>query len=76
MSERSAWAAVSLAGAVLGSAIALGGCSGPAVQTAALSGPALERWCYRTLAEVDCDTTPQPDAELRRVGWFDAVPVE
>ena len=25
---------------------------------------------------VDCDTTPQPDAELRRVGWFDAVPVE
>ena len=35
-----------------------------------------ERWCYRTLADVDCYTSPQKNAELRRVGWFDAVSVE
>lgn len=35
--------------------------------------PALApRYCYRTLAEVDCFAAPLPGAETRREGWFDA----
>ena len=33
------------------------------------------RACYRTLARVDCYSTPQAGEAERRVGWFDA-PVE
>ncbi|MCG8359325.1 MAG: hypothetical protein MI920_27485 [Kiloniellales bacterium] len=30
------------------------------------------RYCYRTLARVDCFLQPQPDAAGRRVGGFNA----
>ena len=30
------------------------------------------RYCYETLARVDCFAAPQAGAEKRRVGWFDA----
>ena len=30
------------------------------------------RYCYETLARVDCFAAPQAGAEDRRVGWFDA----
>lgn len=30
------------------------------------------RACYRTLARVDCYSTPIPEEAGRRVGWFDA----
>ena len=30
------------------------------------------RYCYRTLAEVDCHTRPLASQDSRRVGWFDA----
>jgi hypothetical protein len=31
------------------------------------------RYCYRTLAEVDCHAQPLPGAAGRRVGFFDAA---
>lgn len=31
-----------------------------------------QRYCYRTLARVDCHEAPLPGAERRRVGSFDA----
>lgn len=31
-----------------------------------------ERYCYRTLAEVDCHSRPLPGEENRRVGFYDA----
>lgn len=31
-----------------------------------------QTYCYRTLAEVDCYSTPLAEAEGRRVGWTDA----
>ena len=31
-----------------------------------------ERYCYETLAEVDCHSEPEADAGNRQVGWFDA----
>lgn len=31
-----------------------------------------ERYCYRTLAEVDCHRQPLPGEESRRVGFYDA----
>ncbi len=35
-------------------------------------GPELAaRYCYRTLAEVDCHAQPLPGADGRRVGFFD-----
>ncbi len=35
-------------------------------------GPELAaRYCYRTLAKVDCHAQPLPGAEGRRVGFFD-----
>ncbi|HEY9548700.1 MAG TPA: hypothetical protein VIR45_04290 [Kiloniellaceae bacterium] len=30
-----------------------------------------ERYCYRTLAEVDCHSRPLPGEENRRVGFYD-----
>lgn len=30
-------------------------------------------YCYRTLGNVDCYARPLPDAESRRVGWFDST---
>jgi len=30
------------------------------------------RYCYETLARVDCFAAPLPGARDRRVGWFDA----
>ena len=30
-----------------------------------------ERFCYRTLAEVDCHNQPLADEESRRVGFYD-----
>ena len=30
-----------------------------------------ERFCYRTLAEVDCHSEPLPNEAFREVGWFD-----
>ncbi len=36
------------------------------------SGPRLAaRYCYRTLAEVDCHAQPLPGEDGRRVGFFD-----
>ncbi len=37
-------------------------------------GPGLEvaaRYCYRTLAEVDCHAQPLPGEASRKVGFFD-----
>ncbi len=35
-------------------------------------GPGLAaRYCYRTLAEVDCHTQPLPGEASRKVGFFD-----
>ncbi len=31
-----------------------------------------QRYCYRTLAEVDCHAQLLPGEEFRRVGYFDA----
>ncbi len=31
-----------------------------------------QRYCYRTLAEVDCHAQLMPSEEFRRVGFFDA----
>lgn len=31
------------------------------------------RFCYRSLAEVECYTSPQPGKEGRLVGWFDSA---
>ncbi|MEE8189952.1 MAG: hypothetical protein V3T80_12145 [Kiloniellales bacterium] len=31
------------------------------------------RYCYRTLAEVDCHAQVLPGEEYRRVGFFDAA---
>jgi len=31
------------------------------------------RYCYRTLGTVDCYAKPLPDAESRRVDWFDSA---
>ncbi len=31
-----------------------------------------QRYCYRTLAEVDCHAQLMPGEEFRRVGYFDA----
>ena len=31
------------------------------------------RYCYRTLAEVDCHAQVLPGEETRRVGFFDAA---
>ena len=30
------------------------------------------RYCYETLARVDCHAAPLANAQARRVGWFDA----
>ncbi len=34
-------------------------------------GPGLARYCYRTLAEVDCHAQPLPGEDGRQVGFFD-----
>ncbi len=52
--------------ALLGLATGLAACSGP--QTRVVYA---ERFCYRTLGEVDCHARPLPGEEHRRVGWFD-----
>ncbi len=31
------------------------------------------RYCYRTLAEVDCHAEPLPGEATRKVGFFDAA---
>lgn len=56
--------------------LALGACAGTQDyamprQTTTAATP-LERYCYRTLAGVDCFAAPQPGEERRRVGYFDA----
>ncbi len=57
-----------LAGPVLllGFLLALGGCAKHVPETRLA-----DRYCYRTLAEVDCFFAPQPGQEARRVGWWD-----
>ncbi|WP_375592847.1 hypothetical protein ABWI00_12350 [Algihabitans albus] len=71
MTTRGAWAVLGLAGAILAS-----GCTQSPASSAKVTYLTTERWCYRTLADVDCYTSPQKNAELRRVGWFDAVSVK
>ena len=44
--------------------MALLGASGPELELAA-------RYCYRTLAEVDCHAEPLPGEASRKVGFFD-----
>ena len=34
------------------------------------------RYCYRTLAEVDCHAQPLPGEATRKVGFFDQVALE
>ena len=46
--------------------IALAACSGPTQRLVYA-----ERFCYRTLAEVDCHAEPLPAEAFREVGWFD-----
>ena len=31
-----------------------------------------ERYCYRTLAHVDCHASPLEEEDGRQIGWFDA----
>ncbi|WP_162906592.1 hypothetical protein [Algihabitans albus] len=71
MSKRGVWVSLGLAGAIL-----LSGCARSPDPDAVLAQLKAERWCYRTLAQADCFTTPQAGAEPRRVGWFDAVSVD
>ena len=71
MTTQAAWVALGLAGAILTS-----GCTQSPELNVKVAYLTAERWCYRTLAEVDCYTSPQKNAELRRVEWFDAVSVE
>jgi hypothetical protein len=71
---------VSTAAGALAALALLAGCGGSQpdgpVWGAADGVYLTERWCYETLAEIDCYTTPQPHADERRVGWFDVIPVE
>ena len=40
-------------------------------------GPELAaRYCYRTLAEVDCHAQPLPGEATRKVGFFDQAALE
>ncbi len=62
--------------AAVAMALALGACAGapdyamPRPTTAMGTPP--ERYCYRTLAEIDCFAAPRLGEEHRRVGYFDA----
>ncbi len=47
-------------------AILLAACAAPAPDLVA-------RYCYRTLAEVDCHAQPLPGEASRQVGFFDAA---
>jgi starvation-inducible outer membrane lipoprotein len=45
-----------------------------ALLAACMAGPdpvMVERYCYRTLAEVDCHAQPLPGEASREVGFFD-----
>jgi hypothetical protein len=53
--------------------VAVAGCAPTGEPPETLASLTVERWCYETLAEVDCTVAPQPDAESRRVGWYDEI---
>lgn len=61
---------------VLAAVLLLGACSGsgpwPGWSAPRSTAKLAERYCYRTLAEVDCHARPLPGEDTRRVGFFDA----
>ena len=71
VSKRGVSISLGLAGMVL-----LSACAGSADRDTVIAQVTAERWCYQTLAEVDCFTKPQAGMDLRRVGWFDGVLVD
>ena len=64
---------------LFGAGLLLGACSaftpglpGWSAPTPTPRAELAQRYCYRTLAEVDCHAQLLPGEEFRRVGYFDA----
>lgn len=60
------WCAGAKAMPAAAALLLLAGCAEPAPRLVYA-----ERYCYRTLADVDCHARPLPAEESRRVGFYD-----